>query len=539
MWRGVTRLCAAGALLLGLAAAPAGANTRSQQLYAKALIPFHAHRWEDARLLLDEAAAADPDDGVVAYYRGLTAARLGNTAEATKELERALSLRPDLQGAVLDLGILYFESGQYEAASEWLQRAYKQPVNRFPAAFFLGLTRLRMGNPSGAQPLFAEAAKDPALRPAAQYYQALALLREGAASDARELFNQAQAGPSDAETTLIARQYLTGGGTAVAAAPEEAPWEVHGEAGFGYDSNVVLAPDSSSLAQNYNTDPSVGGSTLNTKGEEDGFFRIGVGGSYRLFAVDSGSGVMGYDFYQSVHFQGSGYDLQSHRVHLTLTTTPINDIVQVGVTGLYGFNMLNYRGFYQEGRGTPWLTFYEGQIAASQLYYTFSGQDYVHGNDPNSPDFSPRQFNANPFDPFRDAFNNAVGVRQYFLLGAADRYMSVGYQWDNNDPLSSDGTDFAYMDNMFDAQLDFGIFDWASATLGYMLDLQDYEHPNSRTNFSKRRHDVQNNFVVRFRKPLLPYLTADLTYLGVFNHSNIPDFEYDRNIIQAGVWMHF
>ena len=34
-----------------------------------------------------------------------------------------LALRPDLQPAVLDLGILYFQSGQYDQAQEWLQRA--------------------------------------------------------------------------------------------------------------------------------------------------------------------------------------------------------------------------------------------------------------------------------------------------------------------------------------------------------------------------------------------------------------------------------
>ncbi len=34
-------------------------------------------------------------------------------------------------------------------------------------------------------------------------------------------------------------------------------------------------------------------------------------------------------------------------------------------------------------------------------------------------------------------------------------------------------------------------------------------------------------------------ISADLAYLAVINNSNIADFEYDRNIIQANVWLHF
>src|SRR5215470_11879558 len=47
----------AALLLLLAAASSASASPRSQLLYAKALIPFNAHRWEEAHRLLDEAAA--------------------------------------------------------------------------------------------------------------------------------------------------------------------------------------------------------------------------------------------------------------------------------------------------------------------------------------------------------------------------------------------------------------------------------------------------------------------------------------------------
>src|SRR5690606_24951169 len=152
--RGVRMRLALGALALLVGVTPAAANTRSQQLYAKALVPFQAQRWQDARVLLTEALRADPEDAVASYYRGLSNARLGATPDAIRDIERALAIRPDLKPAVLDLGILYFDAGQYPAAGQWLERAYRQPDTRFPAAFYLGMTRLRLGDNAGAVPYF-------------------------------------------------------------------------------------------------------------------------------------------------------------------------------------------------------------------------------------------------------------------------------------------------------------------------------------------------------------------------------------------------
>ena len=86
---------------------------------------------------------------------------------------------------------------------------------------------------------------------------------------------------------------------------------------------------------------------------------------------------------------------------------------------------------------------------------------------------------------------------------------------------------------------DFGILDWAYATIGYAASTCRNAHRNSRTNFSVRRHDGNNQVVVRVARDFLPYLSAELAYFGIFNTSNIPDFEYDRNIVEASVRFHF
>ena len=55
-----------------------------------------------------------------------------------------------------------------------------------------------------------------------------------------------------------------------------------------------------------------------------------------------------------------------------------------------------------------------------QVYYRLRGRDFA----------------GQPFEPYRDAINNAIGLRQMFLLGAFDRTLTIGYQWSDNDPAS-------------------------------------------------------------------------------------------------------
>jgi hypothetical protein len=64
-------------------------------------------------------------------------------------------------------------------------------------------------------------------------------------------------------------------------------------------------------------------------------------------------------------------------------------------------------------------------------------------------------------------------------------------------------------------------------------------HPNSRTDYTERRHDQPNQIVVHVSHAFTDMISADIAYLAVFNDSNIPDFEYNRNIIQASVWFEF
>lgn len=508
------RLLAIAALSAVAVGNPRGAwaSATSETLYAKGLVPFRAQRWEEANRLFEQAVQTDPNDAVALYYRGLARARLGYKQAAIEDLRRALELRPDLSGAALDLGILYFEAEEYEQAELWLRRAYEQPAHRFSAALFLGLTLLRRGNAEEARQLFSVAAKDPALRASARYYEGIALLRLGEEEQARRALAEVPAELPGSELAQVAQEYLSAPAASVAARAK--PWSVHADLGFEYDSNVVLAPDDESIQD-----------TRGISDQSDGRTVLGAGGSFRVVDAEHVWAALSYDFTQSLHFSLNEFDLQGHRIRLDVGSK--TGIVQFGVSGYYDYYLLDFEKYYQQGVGVPWVTLFERDVAATQLYYRFRARDFLD----------------DPFDPYRDAYNHAFGVRQLVLLGAVDRYLSVGYQLDDENPISDDGDDFQYLGHQVDAHVRFAVRDWFDGLTGYTFRFDDYDSRNSRTGapprFGKRREDNDHQLVVRFERALTSYLSAAVQYLGVFNDSNIAEFEYDRHVVSAGVRVHF
>lgn len=509
-------IAVASALTVALSLHGAHANVRSQALYARGLIPFERGQWEQAYALFDRAVAADADDAVALYYRGLTLARLKQYAAAVRDIEHALQLNPTLPHAALDLGIAYFDGGQYTPAKAWLERAYQQGVERFTAAFFLGLTCYRTGDDAAAQKYFKEAEADPDLRPSAQYYAGLALYRQGKAEAARAEMQQVVREQPQSEIGKAAQRAVGGekpppGGPA---APQK-PWLVYGEVGFQYDTNVVLAP----------SDAGVKVAEGITK-QADGRAVIGLGGAYQLLKTDKGSLNAEYDFYQSVHFNLTQFDLQGHRLRFDALSPPGK--WSYGLSGMYDFYALDYQSFFQEGLGTPWISLNESDTAATQAYYSVRARDFFR----------------EPYGPARNGINNALGIRQYFnlgTLGPGDWLLNFGYQFDAETMLNNglNARDFQNIGNQGDIDLRVPLYWLVQLELGYLFRLEDYQYPNSRANFGFRRHDNEQQFAVALRRSLTENVSAEIDYFGVINNSNIPDFEYDRGIVAGSVRVSF
>ncbi len=518
----------AGLILLGGGFAPARASVQSQVLYARALVPFHEGRWEQAYALFDEAVAADDRDAVALYYRGLTQARRGSAAAAVDDIRAALEMEPRLPGAWLDLGIALLDAGRTEEARQALRTAYGRDASDPDAAFFLALAEYRAGDAVAAVPLFDQASGDAALAQPALYYGGLASVQAGDASGGRARLSRAAAVAPDTEMgRLAARSGAAPSAASTAPVLGLEMWAIDAAVRTEYDSNVVA-----------------GASDGIDGTDADGDFRpvLALRGFYTLLEGPAGSLVASGDFSQSLHIDRSDFDLSALRLGLHWMTPP--STWRYGASAGYEFNGLDFAGFSQSIALTPWVAFQPTDWTATQLHYRFRFRDFMD----------------DPFDPFRDGFNNAVGLRQHFAVGLPGGRAHVGYQFDAESPqdtgdadpfLAYGADDFEYLGN----QLDFGTvqplpFESIGSLLvrgGYRLRLEDYANPNSRRrapdspNDVARRHDVEHSMALELVRPLglgaefLDRLEVSLGIIGQVNGSNTDEFDYDRVIVALGL----
>jgi tetratricopeptide (TPR) repeat protein len=505
-WRRALRMAWLWSVLLAwiLASSAARADVVSQVAYARGLVAFHQAQWNEAIAAFDEALGADPQDARARYYRGLARARVGDTGGAVEDIEAALRLQPDLPHAWLDLGIAYLSAGRLADARTALERAVERGHERHVAEFFLGLVLYRLGERDRAATLLQQAQVDPEVRLPAAYYTGLIAVQQGAPERARSLLEGVAREVPNTEIGVAAARYLSGGEVSE---PQVRQWRLHGRVGFEYDTNVTLGPSSVTIA-----------TPRDITEQSDGRIVVAAGAQYRFLENSPFSLSASYDFSQSVHFDLTAFDLQGHR--LALSVAGRRDPWSYGLSGGYNFFALNYQTFFHEGLATPWLTYHWSDSAATQAFVAFRGRDFLR----------------RPYDPGRDARNYAPGVRQYLRLGATDRLLALGYQYEIEDTVSSgpQGRTFAYRGHVLDTELHWRIAERWLVNAGYAYRRYDYENVESGFGLRKRKDDG-HQFALGVAYPLSDHVAWTFGYIGHRHDSNVSLFEYDRHIVSTAL----
>ena len=481
-------------LLFLVGATTAFASEQSERLYSRGLVEFHASRYNEALALFEQAVSADPSDLYARYYRGVTHGRLGQYSPAVDDLRAVVTQQPGLDQAAVELGVALVQSGQYAEAVPLLQRAQRVPESEATASLFLGIAQLRLGQRSDARTQLARAAAhDPQLEVPALYYQGVVDYLERDWDDARTHFGAVVEKSPDSEMGREAQLLLDRLGTA--AAPV---LQLYGETGFQYDSNVVLAPSDDALK-----------SAAGISRQADGRAIIAAGGTYVPWRTEHTQLSVGYEFYQSLHFNLSSFDLQDHRPHAELLSQ--FGSVQVGLLGYYDYYLIDRapHSFLQSVTGFPWVEVETpGGWGRTQLSLRVRGRDFYE----------------QPFKDLRNSTNYAPGVRQLLPLGGPDRYALLGYQFDREDPQRHTGSAFGYDGNQAVAGVGWVLPFQLHSELVYAYRREDYDAA------SDGRHDNEQRLTFIMERPFTEHLSLLLGYFGTFNGSNKGAFAYDRQI---------
>lgn len=399
--------CLALAAAVMTLAARAEASEQSEMLYSRGLVEFHAQRYGASLPWFDQAVAADASDATALYYRAMARARAEQPDGAIDDLKHALEIKPDFHRARIDLAALLIDKEQYDAAIATLEPVRQVPGMEGRAAFFVALAQLRQGNLDQARANFRYAGeKDPQLAATASYYEGVIAYRNDERGKARAILsstldkNPGRGVSHEAETLLQTIQNRGG-----------RRYSLYAEAGLQADSNVCLLADD----QNLGCQSPSSTSTSKGKDESDGRGVFTLGGLVHAYSSKAIDLTLGYEFFQSVHFDLNEFNLQDHRPRAQLAA----DLgpVYLGVLGQYDYYLLDMDGFLSEVTALPWLIIPEGDVARTEVFYRMRYRDFGLGN-----------------YQVRDGYNHAPGIRQVFYLGAADRYAYLGYKFDSEDP---------------------------------------------------------------------------------------------------------
>ncbi|HUI25561.1 MAG TPA: tetratricopeptide repeat protein [Candidatus Kryptonia bacterium] len=507
------RPCLVGTLsvalvLSGLCVRVAAASEQSERLYSRGLVAFHAGRFTEALSLFDQAVQTDGQDIYARYYRGVTRGRAGDFRGAIDDLRVVVDAKPDLEQAALELGVVQVEAGEYQEAVAWLQRAQRAPNLDARASMFLAMAQLRLGDTASARHnLQHAAALDSSLAVPAHYYQGVADYRERNWPGARDHFTAVKTALPESEMGREAAAFLD----QIRGAQPPAV-ELYGEVGLQYDSNVILAPSDGLVQQ-----------AVGITNQEDGRVVVLAGGTYAPLQTRHAVFSLGYEFYQSLHFQLDDFDLQDHRFGAQFVYDA--GVLRAGMLGGYDYDFLGGDSFLQQATAWPWLEIPIANLGRSELYYRMRRRDYF----------------LQPYNGLLDSFNHAAGLRQYLYLDSTERYLVASYQFDREDPINAAGNQFAYDGNQFGGGVGWALPDSfvVSAMRRLTAELEyAYRHERYARQSNGRRDDV-HLLSCTIEKALSDRLTVTAGYFGTFDNSNDVLYRYDRNIASLSLGVRF
>ncbi|MFQ5563475.1 MAG: hypothetical protein ACE5FO_07885 [Parvularculaceae bacterium] len=218
----------------------------------------------------------------------------------------------------------------------------------------------------------------------------------------------------------------------------------------------------------------------------------------------------GYDFFQSVHFDRSDFDIRSHRGSVGLA----QDFGEfdLGVDYNYVYSTLDDVGF---------LTY---QLLSPYVASSLTKQLYVRA----AYSYADKDFKSRPT---RDATVNAGGADVFFFLNGTTTYLLFGYKFEHEDAV---GPEFDFDAHNLKARLTQKFpFNGRKGALkiGWRYENRDYD--SITPSIGAVRDDERNRFQAEIELPLSDHVYAQAEYEYSDFDSNLPAVNYTQNLISA------
>lgn len=491
-------------VLLAFLVCPPHAFSQKSSL-VEGIEQYKQENFVEAVKSLKKARQEDPNSSAAAFFLGLAYKQLLDFKEALANLRDAVTLKPRIKEALVELiEVLYelYEEGSFEEARKWIEVAEKEDIYPAKTAFLKGLILQKAGENLKAIASFEKAKRfDKTLTQSADIQIAMCYIQEKNLKKAGERFKAAIQFDPQSDLASFARQYQDMVEKQLAL---ERPLRLTlGLFGY-YDTNVVLKPTESTLAPDITDEASRG---MNTTLRLDYVPRLEAPW---LFNAQ-------YTCYGNFHDRFS----TSH------------DVVSNGIFLSPGYNFgesaLNLAARYNHSlvRG-PSYKKYMDSINVGPLYRRLLNEknilEFFAG-------YNRKEYFRPPLVPEED--RDSTGLNAYvswIWLFKEGAFFNLKYEFTDED---TDGINWENQGHGFSLNVTLPLRDKVKLQLGGQMFLQDFRF--THTGFGIKREDSNYTGQVGLSWDIFKNTTAVLQFTKSRADSNIAIYDYETKLYSLGL----
>lgn len=491
----------------------------------RGIIAYQDKKLEEALKELQHALTLKPDSVDALYYQGLVYVALNRAGDARAAWEKGRGLSPQDLDVAFQLGVLYFNQKEYEKAEPLLRQVYGLEPTRPNIGYYLGFIEYRNRNYREALTfLRGNVPSDDDFSQLTRFYSGLAMSALGFPREARVEIEEALRLQPVSPLTTPAQRF----GEILRRAEEREKF-FRGEVRFGifYDTNVPVVPNSSSDE----TARTIRQDTRRKKSEGQLY---GLNLAYTWLKTPEWEGSISYRLLQTYNDHLANLNSQSHTPTIGITNrgtvpTLFGDYPYIaGLQATYDFITLGNQRFTQRGILNPFFTVVENSWNLTTLQVRWQSKDFFYDTRVARTEV-------------RDSYNYMAGPLHFFVFEEGNHYIKLGYQIDSED---AEGKNWTYKGSRLLLGFQYTL-PWEDIKLRYDLDTHWRFHKSRHTQLpteatgTRHRRDREPVHLISIAKDFLTDFTVSLEYLYDKNKSNIASFDYNRYVVTTSLTWRF
>ena len=212
----------------------------SNPLLDEGIKQYQAENYEEAIEILEKARKEEPASSLAAFFLGMAYKQAMDYDKAAANLDAALKLKPAVKEALVEQISVLYQLNRLEEAKNWIEVAKQQNIAPASVAFLEGMVLARERNYKAAIGSFEKAKSlDANLTPTADYQIGLCYMNDRKFKNAQERFKATASHDPKSDLAGYARQYLEAVENSLFyTRPLRFTLGLNG----GYDSNLISKP---------------------------------------------------------------------------------------------------------------------------------------------------------------------------------------------------------------------------------------------------------------------------------------------------------